>query len=99
MRQIESRTLNTILDEYLPAGQEIDYLNIDIEGHEEAALQGLDLKKYRPKIISIEILVDEIETVLQHPVYKILTKEGYQFINKCFFTSIFIDTKSAKNSF
>ncbi|MBI3599651.1 MAG: FkbM family methyltransferase [Nitrospinae bacterium] len=36
--------------------KEIDYLNIDVEGHELDVLRQNDWGKYRPKIISVEII-------------------------------------------
>lgn len=52
--KVPSRTLNSILHEHLPKKQSIDFLSIDVEGRELDVLIGLDLRKYRPKIIVIE---------------------------------------------
>lgn len=51
-RSISSRTLNSICDEYVIG--DIHFLKIDVEGHEELVLQGIDLKKWRPWIILVE---------------------------------------------
>jgi len=46
------RTLDSILEE---AGvQEIDFVSIDIEGHELQALQGFSLDRWRPRIVILE---------------------------------------------
>ena len=49
-------TLNNILKNYRVI-KDFDFLNIDVEGHEFDVLKGLNLNKYRPKLISIEIHV------------------------------------------
>ena len=35
---------------------QIDYMNIDVEGYEDKVLNGFDIKKYKPYVISIEYL-------------------------------------------
>ncbi len=50
--RVPLRTLDSILAE---AGAErIDFLSIDVEGMELAVLQGLNLKKYSPRLILLE---------------------------------------------
>ncbi len=49
-----TRTLNQILREQYPAGCAIDFLSIDCEGHDFRVLQGLDLGRFRPRIICFE---------------------------------------------
>jgi FkbM family methyltransferase len=53
LRNVPMRTLTAILAEAgVPSS--IDILSIDIEGTEMAALRGLDLDKYRPRVMVIE---------------------------------------------
>lgn len=52
--QVQARTLNGILAEHVPAGTGIDFLKIDVEGAELAVLEGIDLTRWRPKIIVVE---------------------------------------------
>ena len=53
VRKIKQKSLNQILVENNVT--DIDYLNIDVEGYEMNVLNGFNLKKYNPKLISIEI--------------------------------------------
>lgn len=46
-------TLTRICDQHA-AGREIHFLKIDIEGHEAAAIRGMDFRRYRPWILVIE---------------------------------------------
>jgi FkbM family methyltransferase len=58
-RLVKTRTLNSILQSCpWPIGQ-IGYLSIDCEGHDLEVLQGLDLDRYKPAIITIEAFVEE----------------------------------------
>ena len=50
--KVNTVTLNQIFSKYKV--KNIDYLSIDVEGHEISVLQGLNFKRYRPKVISIE---------------------------------------------
>ena len=69
----------------------IDYLNIDVEGFENEVLNGFDLKKYKPKVISIEFLdleMNKLEfknnnllNVTKSNLYKTLINNDYFFIN------------------
>ena len=49
---VPTRTLNDVLDE--AAAPRCDFLSLDLEGHEEQALAGLDLDRHRPRYILVE---------------------------------------------
>lgn len=50
---VKTRTLQSICQQHV-AG-EIHFLKIDVEGHEESVVRGMDLGKWRPWIILIEL--------------------------------------------
>jgi FkbM family methyltransferase len=54
IKKIKARTLENILNEYAP-NKQIDLLSLDVEGYELNVLKGLNLQKYRPKYMLIEI--------------------------------------------
>jgi FkbM family methyltransferase len=58
--QVRMRTLNSILEEYNI--ENIDFMNMDIEGSEYKALLGLDLNKYRPRVLCIESVIPHTRT-------------------------------------
>jgi hypothetical protein len=55
---VPQKTMNTILEMELPLVTEIDIISIDVEGGELKVLKGLDLTKYKPKIMVIENFFD-----------------------------------------
>lgn len=70
---VNTTTLNDIFLKFNV--KEIDYLSIDTEGNELKVLEGLDLKKYRPKIITIEHNYEN-----ERLIYKILSQQNYDLI-------------------
>ena len=55
-RMVAVLPLKTIFDKYLPKGQKIDLLSVDVEGMDLEVLRSNDWKKYRPEIIIAEDL-------------------------------------------
>ena len=89
---IECKPLTQIIDDTKFSDKKIDFLNIDAEGHDYEVLQGLDLKKYSPKIICIEIspLVDEKnKNYKDTKIFKHLLENNYKLIWKGFNSFIF----------
>jgi FkbM family methyltransferase len=77
-RTVGTATLTSVLDRY--AAGEIHFLNIDAEGAERAALQGLDLARYRPWIVLIEATLPNTQTEAHDAWEPLLTGRGYHFV-------------------
>jgi FkbM family methyltransferase len=71
---IESKTLNSLLDDTKYKNKKIDFLNIDVEGADLDVLNSLNFEIYRPELICIEIIEKNIENSL---IYKLLKKNNY----------------------
>ncbi len=71
---VRGTTLNKILGN---TPQHIDLLVIDVEGYELEVLRGIDLKKYKPEYILIEILKENVS--LRIPIENYLT--DYIFVS------------------
>ena len=93
--KIKCNTLNTIFEKNNV--KNIDYLNVDVEGTELKVVEGINLQKYKPKLISIENNNLLIEDYLNSDIYKILIKNNYVFINKIGVTNFFITKELSKN--
>ena len=59
---------------------DFDFLNIDLEGHDYEVLRTINLKKYKPGLICIEILENSKD---KENIFKYMTKNNFEFINKC----------------
>jgi len=67
-----STTISTVLAE---AGvKQLDYLSLDLEGHELPALHGLDFKRWKPSLILME---DHLHTL---DIHRFLKDKGYQLV-------------------
>lgn len=89
LNPIDARSMNSLLNE---AGRKerIDYLNIDVEGAEMDALEGLDFHKFRPRIVTIEIHEKSLDVGLNHPTARFLTNRGYVCLACCAITYVFV---------
>jgi len=94
--KVETLSLQEILLKYLPKGQVIDFLTIDVEGFDLEVLKSNDWKLYRPKIILVEIInLKNIDEIQYRPEYQYLKDQGYEFFAKTYLTCIFKDTHCA----
>jgi len=59
--QVNLRRLDTILKTHAPDIDRIDILSIDVEGWELEVLSGLDISRYRPRVMIIENLFNSEE--------------------------------------
>ena len=87
-QKIKISRLDSILNKYLPAGIMIDLLSVDAEGFDEKILLSNDWKKYRPKIILVEILNKDIYEIDDLGLVKLLREEGYALVAKTLNTYI-----------
>lgn len=74
-----------------------EYLNIDVEGSEQNVINGIDLGKYRPILITIENNNLHLKDYIDSEIYNILIKNNYTFINKTGVTNFFLKNEYAKN--
>lgn len=91
-RKIKTTHINDILDKYLPKGQKIDFMNIDIEGLDFMVLKSLDWLKYHPDFILIEeigLKDKDLTDYQRNRVYKFLKEKNYYLVGKTMITLIF----------
>ena len=85
-KKILSKRLTSILDDSKYKDQKIDFLNIDVEGADFEALQSLNLDKYSPELICIEVIEKDLES---SDVFNFLYKNSYKKIWSGVFSHIF----------
>lgn len=88
-KEIETQTLDSLLEKKLPKDQEIDFLTIDVEGLDLQVLKSINLEKYKPAIILVEILGSVFEELLESEIYQYMKDNNYQIHAKCLNTVFF----------
>tara|TARA_Y100000591_G_scaffold255741_1_gene227632 strand:+ start:117 stop:848 length:732 start_codon:yes stop_codon:yes gene_type:complete len=87
-KKITTRNLNNILDDY--KFYNIDFMNLDIEGHELKVLETLDFNKINIKYLCIEMIEHNKESVLNNEKIKdLLTKNNFKLIKNFDFNFIY----------
>ena len=72
---VPARTLDDILEQ-ARAPSPIDFVSIDVEGHEVDVLSGFNLARWRPRLVLIEDHVTNLAT------HRFLTRAGYRLIRR-----------------
>lgn len=71
---VQARTFDWILDQDPPP--RIDFISIDTEGNELDVLRGLDLKRWRPRLILVEYVVLDLQ------LHRFLLSQGYRLLKR-----------------
>jgi len=90
IKRIKTTTLNIALQN-LKFNNKIDYMNLDVEGHEMDIFKAFDLSLYKPSIISVEFLDldmkclefknNDLQRIVNSDLYKHLINNKYHFVN------------------
>lgn len=83
------RPLNELLAEHLPAGQEIDFMSVDVEGKDREVLASNDWNCFRPRFILAETLRTDMLSLSVCPVVQFLRGVGYRPVAKAYNTTFF----------
>ena len=101
IKTIKTTTVKEILDNSKFKVLDLDFLSIDVEGHELAVIKGLDLEKYPVKIIviehqdpkmkKVEFYNQDIERTIQSDIYNYMKSKNYVLINWLHSDLVFIN--------
>lgn len=90
IKTIKTTTLDITLQS-LKLDNQIDYMNLDIEGHEIEIFKAFDLSLYKPSVISVEFLDldmkylefknNDLQRIVNSDLYKHLLNNNYHFVN------------------
>ncbi|RZK12528.1 MAG: FkbM family methyltransferase [Flavobacterium sp.] len=86
--QIEVLPLSEVFEKYLPKGQNIDFISIDVEGLDFQVLLSNDWDKYQPEVILVEENIN-VDDIGKSPIYQFLKEKGYSFFAKTLRTCIY----------
>ena len=82
--EVPCDSLANIVNKYAPPNNaDFHFMNIDIEGFDESALQGMNDWKSKPQVLCVEVLhADTIREILDTETNNILESNGYQMVGK-----------------
>jgi len=83
------KPLKAILDEHLPPGTPIDFMNVDVEGLDMAVIASNDWSRYRPRVVLAESLGMGINEVISSPLCDYMVKQGYGLYAKTCHTTFY----------
>ncbi|TRX57785.1 FkbM family methyltransferase [Fulvivirga sp. M361] len=75
---VKPRSLTSILDVH-EVPKHFNFLSIDAEGHDMNVLRSLDLNRYQPKLILLELENFDAKALVDNEVYQVLKDFGYIF--------------------
>jgi FkbM family methyltransferase len=67
--------LALVLEQHLPNGQAIDFMNVDVEGHDFEVLESNDWNRFRPKLIVVE---DKEVNAGDSRIIQMMKRHGYE---------------------
>lgn len=76
--EVMVKTLAQIFEDYIDAERKIDFMNIDIEGSEVAALRSNNWKLFRPSLLACEIYGFTLSEIMATEVSKLLADVGFE---------------------
>ena len=101
--EIKTQTLNQVIDECGINNKKINFLSIDVEGHELEVLNGFNINHYQPDVIIVEYLdlsIDKLEiknlninNVLNSELYNYMINKNYSLVNWLHSDLIFINNE------
>jgi FkbM family methyltransferase len=83
--QVPAKTVTEILGENRI--DRIDFVTIDVEGHEQAVLEGFDMDRWRPAVI----IVERNYLVPRPPILRLLHRNRYSYLRTTGVNDWFID--------
>ena len=91
-RTVRTQLLTKLLEAHA-APPRFELLSIDVEGHDLAALRGLDLDRFRPGVVVIEIHDLDLDRASDSEIHAHLTAHGYAFVGYAVSNAYFRDTR------
>lgn len=74
--RVPAVTLESLLEQHVPSGVDIDFLKVDVEGHEESVIESAMWQRFRPRVVVLEAYVNgrrvEFPTMRGHGYVEVL---------------------------
>ncbi len=88
--ELETATLESVLDAYMPQNQSIDFLSVDVECWDLKVLQSNSFEKYKPTAILVEVLESSLVDIEKNMISLYLKELNYSVYAKAVNTVIFL---------
>jgi hypothetical protein len=85
--KIKVFNIRELLELYLPAGKNVDFLTIDCEGMDLQILESFPFEKVRPRVVAVE----DFDYSEQSRIHLLMSKMGYEMKSYAKITKIFVD--------
>ena len=86
---VEIKSLEFVFDTWLPKGETIDFISVDVEGFDLSVLQSNNWDRYSPEVVAVEFFGQSMQVFLDSEIYQYLTSLEYLYfantINTYFF--------------
>jgi FkbM family methyltransferase len=87
--EVERKPLSAVLAEHVPAGRQVDFMNVDCEGVDLDVLRSNDWAKFHPPLLAVEDLDLDLERVVESKIFRYLRPLGYRLVSHLHYTSIY----------
>lgn len=81
--------LDEILAAYVPIGQKIDFLSIDVEGFDFMVLKSNNWSKFRPTCVLVEVLNSTLEKIMGSDIHIYMKNNSYSLLSRTYNTLIY----------
>lgn len=69
---------------------DVSYINIDIEGYDEAVLFDIDFNRYRPKVLTVEQFAEDVGEIAASEGAHYMRDHGYILHSRAGYTSVYV---------
>lgn len=77
-RILQSRRLDSILNEHLPPDQVISFMSVDVEGHDLQVLRSSNWQRFRPELVLVEDFKMAVGEPKMSPIYNFMRSIDYE---------------------
>jgi len=89
--------LRELLAKHLPGNGKIDFMSIDVEGHDLDVARSNDWKLFRPKFVLLESFGKNIDEIRSGELFRFMNDQNYDLFAKTVLT-LFFEDRLAKTS-
>ena len=86
-QQVPATTLKDLCGHFT---RPVDFMNVDIEGLDEALIGDEAFRTLAPRLLAIEQYGEDIAEIMRRPGTVSLIRQGYSLVSRCELTSLFL---------